>query len=100
MNHSETIRPLYPFTEGASSGSAGDGQVSGEAITEEKGKDDIEDGEARCPIIARRPQTPTKAEVEAHMTLHAEYRDRCPHCIHGRGMSRQHRSTGSETLGR
>ena len=68
--------------------------------TGEKGKDEIEDGEARCPRIARRPQTPTKAEVEAHMTLHAEYRDWCPHCVHGRGMSRQHRNKGSEKLGR
>ena len=101
MNHSEkTIRPLYPFTEGGSSGSAVDGQVLGEAIAEETGKDEIENEEARCPRIARRPQTPTKAEVEAHMTLHAEYRDWCPHCVHGRGMSRQHRNKGSEKLGR
>ena len=72
MDHrTETVRPIYPFTEGGSSASADKGPVRGEAITEEKGKDENEDGEARCPRITRRPQTPTKAEVEAHMTLHA-----------------------------
>ena len=30
--------------------------------------------EARRPKIARRPQTPTKAAYDAHMTLHADYR--------------------------
>ena len=35
------------------------------------------------------------------MTLHAEYRDWCPHCVYGRGVSHQHRSSGSdEKLGR
>ena len=41
--------------------------------------------------MARRPQAPTKAEVDAHFPLHAEYRDWCPHCVAGRGMSTQHR---------
>ena len=41
--------------------------------------------------MARRPQAPTKAEVDAHFPLHAEYRDWCPHCVAGKGMSTQHR---------
>ena len=41
--------------------------------------------------MARRPQAPTKAEVDAHFPLHAEYRDWCPHCVAGKGMSTHHR---------
>ena len=52
--------------------------------------------EARRPRIARRPQTPTKAEYDAHMTLHADYRDWCPDCVAGRGISHQHRSSKKE----
>ena len=103
MNHrTETVRPIYPFTEGGSSASAEGGPVKVGVISDEEGTDDLEEEEARRPRIARRPQTPTRAEVEAHMTLHAEYRDWCPHCVYGKGMSRQHRSsTGDdEKLGR
>jgi hypothetical protein len=56
--------------------------------------------EARRPRIARRPQTPTKAEYDAHMTLHADYRDWCPDCVAGRGISHQHRSSKKERTGR
>ena len=55
---------------------------------------------ARCPRIARRPQMPTKAEVDAHMVLHADYRDWCPDCVAGRGVSHQHRASKNEKLGR
>ena len=41
-----------------------------------------------------------KAEVDAHMTLHADYRDRCPDCNAGRGISHQHRASGHERAGR
>jgi len=56
--------------------------------------------ESRRPRIARRPQTPTKAEYESHMTLHADYRDWCPDCVAGRGISHQHRSSKNERTGR
>ena len=56
--------------------------------------------ESRRPRIARRPQTPTKAEYDAHMTLHADYRDWCPDCVAGRGISHQHRSSKKERTGR
>ena len=55
---------------------------------------------ARRPRIARRTRTPTKAEVKAHMTVLAEYRDWCPDCVHGRGVSYQHRSSKDEKPGR
>ena len=53
--------------------------------------EEVEEAEARTPLVARRPQAPTKAEVDAHFPLHAEYRDWCPHCVAGKGMSTQHR---------
>ena len=36
---------------------------------------------------------PTKAKYDAHMTLHVDYRDWCPDCVAGRGISHQHRSS-------
>ena len=47
--------------------------------------------ETRKPQVARRPYTPTAAEVEAHLPLHLEYRSWCPHCVAGKGISTQHR---------
>ena len=43
---------------------------------------------------------PTKAEVDAHMVLHADYRDWCPDCVAGRGVSHQHWTSKNEKLGR
>ena len=50
-----------------------------------------EDSETRRPQVAKKPYTPTKAELEAHLPLHLEYRSWCPHCRAGRGISMQHR---------
>ena len=46
------------------------------------------------------PQMPTKAKYDAHMTLHADYRDRSPDCVAGPGISPQHRSSKKERTGR
>ena len=46
----------------------------------------------RTPKVARKPRTPTRAEIDAHYPLHADYRDWCPHCVAGKGISNQHRS--------
>ena len=54
------------------------GQVQKEAIRGATPVEEEIDEAVRNPKIARRPHTPTKAEVVAHMTLHAEYRDWCP----------------------
>ena len=43
--------------------------------------------ESRKPNIARRPPTPSKADVEEHLPLYLEYRSWCPHCIAGKGIS-------------
>ena len=59
--------------------------------------EDVENGEMRSPKIARTPPTPTKAEVAAHLASgHVDYRSWCPHCVHGRGMSHQHRTNNEE----
>ena len=34
--------------------------------------------------VARQPNAPTKAEIDAHYPIHAEYRDWCPHCVAGK----------------
>ena len=95
-----TVRPLLPLTEGGSSASADGGMATDEAVIDKAIHENDDENLARQPRIARRPHAPTKAEVVAHMTLHAEYRDWCPHCVHGRGISHQHRTSKNEKLGR
>ena len=58
---------------------------------ENKGKDD----EARKPRIPRRPNAPTKAEIEEHEITHLPPRDWCPHCVAGHGISNQHSVKGN-----
>ena len=68
--------------------------ASEESVIEE------ETEESRRPRIAKRPQMPTKAEYDAHMTLHADYRDWCPDCVATRGISHQHKASRNERTGR
>ena len=42
--------------------------------------------------IARRPYTPTKAEIAEHFPLHVHYRSWCPHCRAGKSIGKQHKS--------
>ena len=49
------------------------------------------ESEVRKPQIARRPYTPTRAEVDAHLPLHLEYRSWCPHCCAGKGIAMHHK---------
>ena len=78
MDHGAIVRPLTPFTEGGSSASASGGLVTEDAEAKEEDVIDENVEEARRPRIARRPQMPTKAEYDAHMTLHADYRELVP----------------------
>ena len=77
-----------------SGGGRADGQASGEEVLcgecdpEEPG----EEIEARAPNIAKQPYSPTKAEIDSHFPLHAEFRSWCKFCVEGKGASRQHRS--------
>ena len=89
-----TVRFIYIVTEGGPSTSASDGKVGDEQVGDSviegviEGSNVVEEEEiARRPRIARRPQMPTKAEVDAHMVLHSDYRDWCPDCVAGRGVS-------------
>ena len=87
-----TLRPRPTLSKGVSAvevqGEVGrnEQQVEGPEIIEE-----MEDQEARPQLVARKPKGPTKADIDAHYPLHAEYRDWCPHCVSGKGISRQHR---------
>ena len=46
--------------------------------------------ESRAPKISRRPGTPTKADIDAHLPWHAEFRSWCKYCVAGKAVSRQH----------
>ena len=50
-----------------------------------------EEEETRAPNIASRPYIPTKAEIDAHYPLHAEFRNWCKFCVEGKGASRHHK---------
>ena len=41
--------------------------------------------------VRRKPEEPTREEVEEHNVDHAQYREWCPHCVKGRGVSHVHR---------
>ena len=98
---------LRPTLSSGAGASGGQGQEEECVVEEGEDKEIDEDSvevpgvpeaieEARAPRIARRPNTPTKAEVEEHMPLHIHYRSWCPHCVAGKGIPHQHR-TGRET---
>lgn len=55
------------------------------------GADEDEINEARRHVVARKPQAPTKAEIDVHFPLRAEYRNWYPHCVFGKGISAQHK---------
>ena len=70
--------------------------VAGDAEPEELPKVDAdemeeEENRARIPRVARRPVTPTKADLDEHLPLHLDYREWCEHCVAGKGMAAQHR---------
>ena len=96
------VSPLMPFTKGGSRSSADDGpEFGGEEVkASEESVIEEETEEARRPRVARRPQMLTKAEYDSHMTLHVEYRDWCPDCVAGKGISHQHRAFKNERTGR
>ena len=69
------------------------------AYDDKKGSDECADPEAdqgdvevKVPKFMRRPGQPSKAEKEAHDSLHINYRSWCKHCVRGRRPNQQHRS--------
>ena len=95
-NHDRLVSPLDigQRAGGDVDGALRDAMSSGEELRE-RGDEEV-DEETRKPNIAKRPYTPTRAEVEAHLPLHLEYRSWCPHCRAGKGVSMQHRKNVGE----
>ena len=59
--------------------------------------DDVDEG--RRPKALRRPQTPTKAEWDEHVLTHLPFREWCPHCVAGKGVSSHHKTSKEPQLG-
>ncbi len=51
--------------------------------------EDLEEGGRKMKVI-RKPQEPTKEEVEEHSLIHVPFRSWCPHCVRGRGRNPGH----------
>ena len=81
----------------SSASGAADGPVVVQKLIEEAQQESMDSDETRKPPIARRPYTPTAAEVEAHLPLHLEFRSWCPHCVAGKGIATQHRESAGES---
>ena len=80
----ETVRPFTLSSKGNGVEKVegkGDKKKEGHA---EGGVEEIEEAEARTPVVAGRLRAPTKSEVDAHFLLHAEYRVWCQHCVAGK----------------
>ena len=92
QHNAAIVRPIDQITEGGPSASASGGQVGNNAFGDAMDGSVDDDGNevARRPRIARKLQMPTKAKVDAHMTLNADHRELCPDCVAGRGGSHQH----------
>ena len=70
---------------------------SGSGVEQDDGDGEVEDvhiGEARKPVAAPNPRTPTRAEREEHeLTAHSVYRSWCSACVKGRGVYQHHKTT-------
>ena len=88
---SEIACPIRPFIdERAGAISSKTGAAAEAGPVDEEVMDEEETFGERIPRVPRRPLAPTKAEVEAHMPLHVDYRSWCPHCVAGKGISHHH----------
>ena len=97
--HADSVRPL-DSASGAGV-AAGNGEPRFQRLLKEakrKARESQEESqeETRKPQVARRPYTPTAAEVEAHLPPHLEFRSWCPHCVAGKGIATQHRKNTGE----
>ena len=72
------------------------GISSGEPAGEGDAVEADEEDENREPRKMNRPHAPTKAELDEHLPLHLTYREWCPHCVAGKGISTRHMSSGGE----
>ena len=88
----QLVRPQNENNGVGAKGVSGVDDVVEEQLRDEEDAEEPESSETRKPQVAKRPYTPTRAELEAHLPLHLEYRSWCPHCRAGRGISMQHRA--------
>ena len=97
--HEGTVRPQISSQGVGIDEDKGEGGTAEEVQSDKANEvdEEVEEMEVRSPKVARKPQAPTRAEVEAHYPLHAECREWCPHCVAGREPAR---STGKATLRR
>ena len=97
--HANLIRPIHGGSGqmvNDCAGLMGTQVVGDEEATVMSGDDE----DVKAPKVASRPYQPTKAEREAHEITHLPYRNWCPHCVAGKGVSSPHfKSDGEEPIG-
>ena len=107
-----SLSPLHPIESGHVAGDAqgmlrqGEPEVAMKEISHDQPgggveaaeEDDQEGLGERIPKVGRRPDIPTRKEIEEHFPLHVHYRAWCPHCVAGRSTSRQHRCQEDEEV--
>ena len=91
-NANRLVRPQNVTNGAGENGVSGVDGIEEEQLGQADEVEEPESSETRKPQVAKRPYTPTRAELEAHLPLHLEYRSWCPHCRAGRGISMQHRA--------
>jgi hypothetical protein len=67
--------------------------AAAEEIEEDMYGDDENQSGARQPTKVQDPKLPTPEEVKEHALTHLPYRAWCPHCVRGKGKSRQHQQS-------
>lgn len=92
IHRAEPVRPK-PFisSKGLGAGDKAEGaKGSAEEVVECMAAEEELQFGYRALKVAGQPYSPTKAEMEAHFPLHAEYRSWCRWCVEGKAVSRPH----------
>ena len=90
-----SVRPLYDVEGDGMSGAREEGvvvDVQEEAL-------ELENQEVHKQRGRRKPEEPTQEEIEEHYLDHANYREWCPHCVKGKGVSHPHRKIDEDEKG-
>ena len=86
-----SLDPVSPENDPGNSDHMDHRTVNGEYIDVDQ---ETEEGEKAKG--ANIPTRPTKAEYDSHQLKHWPYREGCPFCVNGRGMSNKHQSRKGE----
>ena len=101
----QTVSPNHSDVEGSESNNerrdkdeGGQDQKKRRIEENVKGNKEEEEGEeeARQPRGIRKPEEPSKKEIEEHQLTHWPYRSWCIHCQKGKATSLPHRTIGAE----